>query len=365
MKRRKLLLSSGSAILTGSMIGTLQKPVLGLDFELSEPPNQDPKNLDSVVVEFDEFQINSKYIDENNDIKTRAVVELNGNKTESEEKVTVENGVLKDISDKFNPIFIDGIDTSKEYIEGKVSIILEHPDISDSYEESFSVSGSGIPASVTDDPWGKDASWTTVENWDRSTGGWGNDWTFDAGNWSIVSNPIYNGHNVGSHVTSSSNYDAQNNGTALNYYPDPVSDRVRSRMRLETAKVSGDGYRIGIEVGYNNGNPDYEIGLNSRNNELNITSSSGAFEEKSKPQTWSGGVWYGVYFDHDGSNYECALCDENDNLLNSITGTVDLQNISGSTGVSTTSSATTTSDGNDVYWGTIEAAKNQTTYSLS
>lgn len=364
------MLCSGGAILTGaSLTSTVSRPVIGVDFELTGIDiNKNPKNVGSITIDFNKLQITPKYLDTSRDISVTVELRIdNHEKTTRDAVITnIENGQTVEVKDQIEPVTKNNLDfTDQDYASGDVVIRVEHPNITDEYTQSFSMSGSEIPASVTEDPWGDDASWTVIENWDRPTGSWGNEWSFDAGSWSIVSNPQYDNHNVGKHVTESSNYDAYNTGSSLNYYPDPRTDRVRARMRMETAKSGGDGYRVGVEVGYNNSSFDYEIELDSRQSEFKVDSGSGAFEDKSKSFTWSGSTWYGVYFDHDGSNYTCALCDETDSLLESITGTVDLQELTGATGVSATTSATTTSDGNDVYWGTIEAAKNQTTYELS
>lgn len=64
MKRREFLLASGSAILTGTAIGSLQRPALGLEFEISAVPSKKPMNIDSILIEFTNFDMTPTYLDE-------------------------------------------------------------------------------------------------------------------------------------------------------------------------------------------------------------------------------------------------------------------------------------------------------------
>jgi hypothetical protein len=64
MNRRKLLLTSGGAIFTGISIGSLQIPVIGINFEISGPQNKDPSKVDSIMLEFDKLELTPKYLDE-------------------------------------------------------------------------------------------------------------------------------------------------------------------------------------------------------------------------------------------------------------------------------------------------------------
>jgi hypothetical protein len=136
MNRRKLLLTSGGAIFTGISIGSLQIPVIGINFEISGPQNKDPSKVDSIMLEFDKLELTPKYIDDNKDVTVRSNLELDGRKTKKEIDTKVKNGETKDISKDIGSMFLDGISLKSDYNQGKVTVNIEHSDISqESYEQ--------------------------------------------------------------------------------------------------------------------------------------------------------------------------------------------------------------------------------------
>jgi hypothetical protein len=140
MNRRKLLLTSGGAIFTGISIGSLQIPVIGINFEISGPQNKDPSKVDSIMLEFDKLELTPKYIDDNKDVTVRSNLELDGRKTKKEIDTKVKNGETKDISKDIGSMFLDGISLKSDYNQGKVTVNIEHSDISqESYEQSFTI----------------------------------------------------------------------------------------------------------------------------------------------------------------------------------------------------------------------------------
>lgn len=63
MERRKFLLATGSAVLSGATLGVTQKPSFALEFELSGIPNRNPSNVNSILVQFSRFKLTPRYVD--------------------------------------------------------------------------------------------------------------------------------------------------------------------------------------------------------------------------------------------------------------------------------------------------------------
>jgi hypothetical protein len=140
MNRRKLLLTSGGAIFTGISTSSLHNPVIGINFEISGPQNKDPSKVNSIIVEFDKLELTPKYIDDDKDVTVSSSLELDGHKTKEEINTQVKNGETKDISEALGSMFLDGVSLNSDYNKGKVTVNVEHPDISqESYEQSFDI----------------------------------------------------------------------------------------------------------------------------------------------------------------------------------------------------------------------------------
>lgn len=148
MKRRKFLFTSGSVLLGSAAITGSQKPAIGLDFELSTIPDKNPKDVDSLLVEFSKLEVTPRYLNEDKKITVQARIETDnyGTSQSSKHKTSFVNGVTKQLSEEIEPTLLDGIDADS-FISGDVSITVTHPDLTDTHRRPFSIAGEGIPDS--------------------------------------------------------------------------------------------------------------------------------------------------------------------------------------------------------------------------
>lgn len=161
MRRRKFLLTSGSTVLSSNVLTSLQKPVVGVDFNLSAVPDRSPKNIDSVLLRFENFNLTPFYLDEsitmdvtfefNIDGKspvTRSVTGLSFVNGEEINLAKIRDRTGKDVSN----IIIDPLNNSESRIDGDININIDHPDISDGfYNRSFEISKESITDDFDDD----------------------------------------------------------------------------------------------------------------------------------------------------------------------------------------------------------------------
>jgi hypothetical protein len=170
MKRRKFMIASGSAVLSGVVASRIQRPAVGLDFEISTP-DKDPSEVDSLLIEFETLKITPKYIDENEPVNVQAKVEVNGRIDKSNEvQTSVVNGETKNLENSIDSIVVDGLNASST-IYGVVTVSIDHPDIQDSYSRQFYVNSSEISDSVVYHFGGDDSSnrVDTIYEYDPST----------------------------------------------------------------------------------------------------------------------------------------------------------------------------------------------------
>lgn len=183
MERRKFLLASGSAVLAGNGIGLLQRPVLGLEFELSATPNRDPSNVDSILIEFTDLKIMPNYLDESTGIDIKAELDIENRKPveKTVSGLSFNNGEIIDADtikrrsgEDLSFLSVDELNKSTS-LGGDIRILVSHPDISDkSYQKRFTISQTNI-----------------IDNFER-----GDLSPYDSGyteNFSIVSSPVYEG----------------------------------------------------------------------------------------------------------------------------------------------------------------------------
>jgi hypothetical protein len=149
LKRRNFILASGSTVLSGIVTSRIQRPAIGLNFEISTP-DKNPSEVNSLVIDFETLQITPQYIDERESISVQAEVEVAGSTKQSNRfQTSVENGETKELKDRIDALVVDGLNVSRT-ISGNVTISIDHPDIQDSYARQFNITSSGISESVVD-----------------------------------------------------------------------------------------------------------------------------------------------------------------------------------------------------------------------
>lgn len=149
------MVSSGSAVPTSAIgISQVQKPVIGLNFTLSNAPNEEPINTDTVLIQFTTLELTPNYLDDSKEMdiivgvnvdsgketskKAEAVSFNNGNKLT---QTLIENRSGIDISN----LSVDTTGLTGDIISGEVFIRVNHPTISErSYREFFSISEGSI-----------------------------------------------------------------------------------------------------------------------------------------------------------------------------------------------------------------------------
>lgn len=179
MKRRRFLLATGSALLGASVFG--REPVIGLEFEAVNVEQQDPSKIDSVLVDFKSFELLPKYVDESKDASISFILDIEDHQTVSKkvESVTLVNGektTYEDVGSQL-PIVKTGISApDTNILNGAITIRIDHPDVSDSYQEFFSITDkkglfteniNGKDVTVQRDEYGK---WVCVLNYEHYGG---------------------------------------------------------------------------------------------------------------------------------------------------------------------------------------------------
>lgn len=142
MKRRSFLLASGSTILSGTAISGLQRPAFGLEFELLTTPSTDPSNVNSVLVDFDNFRLTPQYVDSSKDATITIEVTIGSYSQSVSKTVSVTNGkaIKSDDLNPETPVVVDGIDTTKNAIDGEIVITVEHSSIgTETYQQGFTI----------------------------------------------------------------------------------------------------------------------------------------------------------------------------------------------------------------------------------
>lgn len=142
MKRRKFLLASGSAVLSGTALSGLQRPVFGLEFELLTIPSTDASNIDSVLIDFGDFRLKPQYVDSSKDATISIEVVIGSYSNSISKSVSVTNGqpvTASDLKSKI-PILLDSINTTKSSIDGEITIMVDHSSIGvEKYNQTFTV----------------------------------------------------------------------------------------------------------------------------------------------------------------------------------------------------------------------------------
>lgn len=153
MNRRKFLLASGSTILTGSALGSFRRPALGLELELSAVPNREPKNIDSLLIEFTNLEITPFYLDEGLGLDITVKLDIEG-EDPVEKSVsglsfangqTIDKEKIQTAGKDLSQIVIDGLDKSGSNLRGNIFVRVSHEDISaQTYNKSFNINRGNI-----------------------------------------------------------------------------------------------------------------------------------------------------------------------------------------------------------------------------
>lgn len=158
MKRREFLLATGCTILSGSAIGSSQRPAVGLEFQLSAVPDEKPTNIDSILVKFTSFKITPLYLDESSGLDITVELDIEGEPpiTKSVSGLSFTNGrtidraKIQDKSEKdLSQVVIDELDKSGSNLQGDIYVRVNHPDISErTYNQSVEINQSNVLTNV-------------------------------------------------------------------------------------------------------------------------------------------------------------------------------------------------------------------------
>ena len=142
MNRRKYLISTfgiGSGLFVWN---NSKQPVIAFNIDLGTIPRADPENIDSVSIIFDEISILAKNIYSDEDANITMELNIDNQDIVSKNKtVNLENNEKIDISqyDELSKIESKNINASSDSLEGVIKITVNHPDVTDTFEKSFSI----------------------------------------------------------------------------------------------------------------------------------------------------------------------------------------------------------------------------------
>lgn len=193
--KRRMFLTSGSAILIGgsSSVFNMTKPAVGLDFSLLNVSEARPNNTESVLVSFEKLELMPAYVDEDSKFSITIKLDVNGVKADRSTEVYLENGSTSDLStdSSLNPVKVEGIgEPDEEFIQGKITIDISHPDISKNYSRRFTIKKDTVV------PEGLVAHWTMsdIGSDDKlidATDNNNNASKVGTPNYSVVNGPVY------------------------------------------------------------------------------------------------------------------------------------------------------------------------------
>lgn len=234
MKRRKFLLASGSTVLTGSAFRSLQRPTIGLEFELSSVPNKDPRIVDSILIDYERLQITPRYIDESEEANFKTILNIEDHGTVSRENnsVSLSNGKVTTYNDVFGKPLVVGVDTDKSHIDGEISTTISHTSIgSETFRKKFTIS-STKPAKLDDFE-------------DGNTNITSSEWS----DWSLTSSDM-DLSATDKAITGSKSLNVLQNGTGSVFHSDRSSDISPSKfyfqVRIDDPPDSRENLNFGI-----------------------------------------------------------------------------------------------------------------------
>lgn len=143
MERRSFLSFVSSAVISASTVMREGNSAMGLEFEVTGVPQKKPSEVESVTIQFEKLQLTPSYIDESEAVEITVTLELDSYKsTQRTDTVKIKNGESNPVqSDNINPITIDdlSIPTDESVLQGTLKIKLEHPDITETYNQEFAI----------------------------------------------------------------------------------------------------------------------------------------------------------------------------------------------------------------------------------
>lgn len=122
MKRRRFVASSGAALFLGS--AGLKQNSIAASFEIQKVPEEDPKNIDTILLEFSKLNLKPQYVDKSeNPAKINISVDLETGSSANKGPFEVEfkNGDEYDISSEVGPISLP-IESDSESLDGRIRI---------------------------------------------------------------------------------------------------------------------------------------------------------------------------------------------------------------------------------------------------
>lgn len=274
MKRRKFGLLAGSTILSSTTIGSSIKSSVAVDFKVSQVPKEDPKDVNSLILEFSQLDLVPQYLDDQSSLDVSATVTLEG--IQSKDKtasVRFNNGSKISINDiqsengGFGLFKFSGIRTDDSIIKGIVEIGVSNAEIDRNYRQVFYVSAD-------------DVFHDTFEDQDFS------EWTVDYDLSPSVSSS-YNASKNGSYslVPATSDFDDANSYSVLMYQNGFSVQPPFAEFSYITTNTSGGGLGMAL---YNENN-DVILYMGSTNGEVGMNAGGGSEEITSSESynTWN------------------------------------------------------------------------------
>lgn len=151
MDRRKFLALSGSSVISGTaFLGNTSSSGVAVEFQIGGVPDKNPRNVDSILIDLEKLVIEPQYIDKSRTATIELTLELStGDRKVKNDTILLDNSLDLSNKDKFQQIRIDEIDTSTDSIQGSIRVKVEHPDVSDEWVQSFTISESTSVNTVT------------------------------------------------------------------------------------------------------------------------------------------------------------------------------------------------------------------------
>lgn len=147
MKRRSFI-AVGVATAFNVATQRFSRPTVGAEFTLNNSSfNVDPSTVDRIAVEFESIEIVPQYLDDNQDISISLQTSLDdGSSVEKTRDISFSNGKTNVLSGSDLPsLIVDGINTDSQYLSGRVSVTVNHPDTDpESYSRRYFISKQSI-----------------------------------------------------------------------------------------------------------------------------------------------------------------------------------------------------------------------------
>lgn len=245
----------GASAMGLSIFSSIQKPNVAVSFSFDTIESEFSSNLDSILVKFRNFDILSKYINQNKQAEVSITMDLDG-KTVAERtaKILLVNGESVSLLSEIEYVYVDGLDFKEsDFVRGDVTVTVSHPSFSSqSYHRTFSITGV--------DPV---AHWSLKDDTTDGSGGIVKD----------LSGNGFNGQTVNGVVTDANGY----SGTAFSFdgsstYVElpslegvPFDDSDRTVSAWVYSDENGDAYNHIFQYGTGSSNSAFSITTRSDN----------------------------------------------------------------------------------------------------